>query len=98
MLLGSLGVKAAHKILIKSTPDERVLTFVMEGSKFPKNLRNGTVQVSISSTFYTQLLLLHVQIPKVQKKAGSLTVFLFLLGSAFIKAAHKTLVKSTPEV
>ena len=96
MLLGSLGVKAAHKILIKSTPDERVLTFVMEGSKFPKNLRNGTVQVSISSTFYTQLL--HVQIPKVQKKAGSLTVFLFLLGSAFIKAAHKTLVKSTPEV
>jgi len=45
--------------------------------------------VSISSTFYEQLL--RTQIPKVQKD-----VFFVLTGSANAKAARETLMKLTP--
>jgi len=41
--------------------------------------------------------LLHAQIPKVQQKTDSLTVFFALLESAHIKASCKTLMKLTPE-
>jgi len=50
--------------------------------------------VSISSTFYVQLL--RTQIPKVQKDTDDLTVFFTLLGFMSKKAARKTLVKLTP--
>jgi hypothetical protein len=46
--------------------------------------------VSISSTFYEQLL--HVQTPKAQKKTVKLKVLFALLGSALIKAARQMLV------
>jgi hypothetical protein len=48
-------------------------------------------QVSISSTFYEQLL--HMQIPKVQKGTDDFTFFFAYLGSACVKAAPKTLMK-----
>ncbi len=52
-------------------------------------------QVSISSTFYEQLLL--EQILKVQKTARGLNCIFALLGSAWLKkAARKTLMKLTP--
>ncbi len=42
---------------------------------------------------------LHVLITKAQKRlADNLTVSLALLGSAHVKAAHRTLMKLTPEV
>jgi len=53
-------------------------------------------QGSISSTFYAKLLL--PQIPNVQKKSDSLTVFFALLGSAGIKAVQKTMMKLTPSI
>ncbi len=48
-------------------------------------------QVSISSTFYEQLLCM--QIPKAQKKTGN---FFALWGSLLLKAAHRTLMKLAP--
>ncbi len=52
--------------------------------------------VSISSTFYKQLL--HTQIPKLKsaKNTVKLSVFFALLGSALVKAERKMLKKSTP--
>jgi len=47
--------------------------------------------VSISSTFYQQLL--HAQIPKAQKKTVNLLVFWALLGSVQTKAAHRMQMK-----
>ncbi len=55
----------------------------------------GIAQVSISSTFYEQLL--REKIPKEQKKTVSLTVFFTLLESAPVKAVLKMLMKSTPD-
>jgi len=57
---------------------------------------NDNDQVSISSMFYEQLL--SAQIPKTQKKTVKSSVFLgsALLGSARVKAAHRTLMKLTP--
>jgi hypothetical protein len=52
--------------------------------------------VSILSTFQKQLL--HVQIPKAQKKIENLTVFLALLGSACEKAPHRTLMELAPGI
>ena len=49
------------------------------------------VVVSVSSTFYEQLLC--TKIPKAQKKTDSLSVSFVLLGSVHIKAASKMLVK-----
>jgi hypothetical protein len=54
------------------------------------------LQVSISPTFYEQLLC--SQIPKAQKKLLNLTVFIALLGSVRVKAARRTLVKLTPGI
>ena len=54
----------------------------------------GVNQVSISPTFYQQLL--RVQIPKAQKKTVKLSSFFALLGSSRVKAACRTLVKLTP--
>jgi len=51
--------------------------------------------VSISSTFNEQIL--RAQIPKVQKRLDDLTVFIALLGSACPKAAHKMLMKLSPD-
>jgi len=51
------------------------------------------VSGSISSTFYVQLL--RPQIPKAQKDTDDLTVFFTLSGSTSVKAACKTLMKST---
>jgi len=48
-------------------------------------------KVSISSTFYMQLL--GMQIPKAQKDPYDVTVFFALLGYVCIKAACKMLVK-----
>jgi hypothetical protein len=42
---------------------------------------------------YAQLL--HPQIPKGQKLQSSHHIFIMLLGSVYVKAAHKMLVKST---
>jgi len=51
--------------------------------------------VSISSTFYEQLL--HAQIPQApKKKIDYLTVFFAFSGSASIKAAHRMLMKLNP--
>ncbi len=50
--------------------------------------------LSISPTFYEQLLC--SQIPNAQKIVKS-SVFFALLGPVCIKAAHKTLVKLTPD-
>jgi len=50
---------------------------------------------SISPTFYSKLLLAHI--PKAQKRTDSLTVFFALLGSSYIKAARRTLMKLAPE-
>jgi len=36
--------------------------------------------------------------PKIAKKTDGLTIFFALLGSAHVRAAHKMLVKSTPEI
>ena len=41
-------------LLASLSPDERVLNFVMEGSKFPKNLLNGPVQ-KFNGTFFDVL-------------------------------------------
>jgi hypothetical protein len=41
-------------LLASLNPDERVLTFVMEGSKFPKNLVSGTVQ-KFNGTYFDVL-------------------------------------------
>jgi len=56
--------------------------------------------VSISSTFYEQLLQAAFTCadPKSAKNIDSLTVIFALLGSAGIKASIITLVKLTPEV
>ncbi len=54
-------------------------------------------QVSISPTFFKQLLL-RAQIPKVQKDTYALGLSFVLLGSELVKAASKTLVKLTPEI
>jgi len=51
--------------------------------------------VSISSTFYKQLL--GVQIPKAQKDIYDLTVTFAHFGSSCIKAACKRLMKLTPD-
>jgi len=40
--------------------------------------------------------LLFAQVPKAQKKTDSLTIFFAFLGSACVKASHKTLIKLTP--
>jgi len=53
-------------------------------------------QGSISPTFYSQLL--SAQIPKAQKDTDDLTVILVLLKYMRLKAARKTLVKSTPSL
>ncbi len=50
--------------------------------------------MSISSTFYVQLLF--VQFPKVQKNIEKLTVFFVLSGSLQEKVAHRMLMKLTP--
>jgi hypothetical protein len=55
----------------------------------------GAMKVSISPTSYKQLL--RAQILKAQKGTDGLT-FWDLSGSMSIKAAHKTLVKSTQGV
>ncbi len=49
---------------------------------------------SISSTFFEQLL--NLQIPKAEKTV-KLSVFFALSGSAHVKAAHRMLVKLTPD-
>jgi len=50
--------------------------------------------VSILSTFYTKLL--HAKIPKsAKKKTDILAVFFALLGSVYVKASRKMLVKLT---
>ncbi len=51
-------------------------------------------QVSISSTFYEQLL--RTQIPKVQKRHSHHQDLFALLVSGHVNAAHKTLMKLTP--
>jgi len=51
-------------------------------------------QVSISTTFYKQLL--HNQIPKAQKDINDLTVFFTLLGYECVKAAHKHVNEINP--
>ncbi len=51
-------------------------------------------QVSISSTFYEQLLCVYV--PKAQKDTDHLTVFFTHLGSESRKAVTKRLMKLTP--
>ncbi len=51
-------------------------------------------QVSISSTFYDQLL--HAQILKAQKRQPSCQSFFVLLGSAHVKAGCITLMKLSP--
>jgi len=51
--------------------------------------------VSISSTFYEQLL--RSQIPTSVKNTDDLTVFFTLLGSTSVKAVLRMLVKSTPD-
>jgi len=51
------------------------------------------VLVSISPTFYKQLLL--AKIPKAKKKTVKLSSFIALLGSARVKATRRTLVKLT---
>jgi len=51
--------------------------------------------VTISSTFYEQLL--HVQISKAQKKTDNWTVFFVLSGSVCVKAARKMLVNWTTD-
>jgi len=48
---------------------------------------------SISQTFYAKLLL--AQIPEAQKKTDDMIVFFALLGSAYVKAASKMLMKLT---
>jgi hypothetical protein len=53
-------------------------------------------QVSISSTFYAQLLC--AKIPKSAKKTDNLSIFFALLESLFVKAASKMLMKFTPGV
>jgi len=44
--------------------------------------------------FYKQLL--RPKIPKAQKDTDDLTIFFVFFGSSAVKAASKTLVKSTP--
>ncbi len=51
-------------------------------------------EVSISSTFYKQLL--RLQIPKVQK--DSQVISLYLSGSLYTKAAYRMLKKLTPRI
>ncbi len=51
-------------------------------------------QVTISPTFYAQLL--SAQIPNSAKKTDGLIVFFALLGSLYVKAVCKMLLKSTP--
>ena len=53
-----------------------------------------SLPVSISSTFYEQLL--RLQTPKAQKKTVKSSSFSALLGSASVKAARRMLVKLTP--
>jgi len=68
-------------------------------SLFANRIRdyNGLVlQVSISPRFYEQLL--HMQIPKAQKRLTTWLNFFVLLWSTHTKAAHKMLGKSTPGV
>jgi len=55
-----------------------------------------TSLVSISSTFYRQLLC--AQIPKAQKQIDNLTVFFALSRSECVKAAHRTLMELTHAV
>jgi hypothetical protein len=57
-------------------------------------VKNSVNQGSISPTFYEQLL--PAQIPKVQK-CSQVVILFALLVSAHEKAAHKMLVKLTPE-
>jgi len=57
-------------------------------------LNNHYLQVSISSTFYVQLL--RMQIPNAQKRQSSQQCRLALLGPTGIKAVRRTLMKLTP--
>jgi hypothetical protein len=52
-------------------------------------------QVSISSTFYEQLL--RAEIPKAKKKTENLAVFFALSGSVRVKAACRMLMILTPD-
>jgi hypothetical protein len=51
---------------------------------------------SISPTFYGQLF--SRQITTAQKNTVKVSAFLVLLGSAFVKALHKMLLKLTPDL
>jgi len=53
-------------------------------------------QVSISSMIFAQILCM--QIPKLEKRLTTWLSFFVLLGSAFVKAAHRTFMKLTPGV
>jgi len=64
-------------------------------SRFKANGMLFVDQGLISLSFYVQLLLTHI--PKAQKNTVKLSLFFTFLGSACVKAAHKMLVKSTPE-
>ena len=88
--------KAAHKMLVKLITEDNEFMFPQFGAD-PPNFEVGYIyptafsqnavgiQVSISSTFYKQLL--HVQISKSQKNSHVKQLFV-LLGSPFVKAAH----------
>jgi len=52
-------------------------------------------QRSISPTFYEQPL--SMKIPKAQRRHSSYRCLFEILGFVLVKAAHKLLVKSTPE-
>ncbi len=85
-----------NKFLISffiSRQDENLLIFVLIYSSLSKIIQTfwqDTVLVSISSTFYKQILL--VQIPKVQKRLTTWLTFFVFLGSASIKAACRKLM------
>jgi len=81
---------------LRITSKSATLTKSSERKDFELEKGNNFNQVSISSTFYLQLL--NAQIPKAQKIIVNLSVFFTLLGYLHVKDACKMLVKSTPDV
>jgi len=74
--------------------DEKTKVFCFTSHSSILLLQLLLLLVSISSTFYVQLL--QLVDPKSVKKIDNLAVFFTLLGSASVKAVPRTLMKLSP--
>jgi len=87
-LWGSLHVKAAHRMLAKSTPDQRKSIGAKAAYRTLMKLRQGVNFINVLRTAFT-----HADSKCAKKTVKSAQCRLALLGSTSVKAAYKTLMK-----